>query len=422
VFGKHKADVLVSGAGPVGLFAAASLAHRGIDVHVYDAEWQTAGLSYALAVHPRSLTLLEEIGITEAVLPHSYRVDHVEFHDGTRPGVAMDFSSLGGPHPYLVILPQNILESTLEDWLHRHKVKVEWKHRVAAIAGEGSPVEVTMERWGEDIAGYAVARRKRVIEKTFPVEARYVVGADGHASAVRHHLGIDYPEVEPASLFAVFEFATDADLQNRVHVVLGEDHTNVLWPLPDGRCRWSFQLTKPEELSGDRVKNRYAEVGRWVLPTLDERRLHDLIAERAPWFDSQVKEIIWSVGIRFERRLAGGFGRGALWLAGDSAHLAGPVGVHSMNVGMAEGHDLAGRLETILRQGGNPDLLEEYSRTWGGTWRSLLSLDGAPRSGKGASDFVSRNAARILACTPASGDDLPQLLGQVGLEMPVAGV
>jgi hypothetical protein len=93
-----------------------------------------------------------------------------------------------------------------------------------------------------------------------------------------------------------------------------------------------------------------------------------------------------------------------------------------MNVGMAEGHDLAGRLEEILRQGGNPTLLDEYSRTWTRTWRSLMGLDGALRPREGASDFVRRNAARILSCTPASGNDLPRLLEQVGLELPAGAV
>jgi len=423
VFGKHNTEVLVSGAGPVGLFTAASLAHRGVDVHVYDAEWQTAGLSYALALHPNSLTLLEGLGITESVLPHIYRVDHVEFHDGTRPGATLDFTELGGKHPYLAIVPQSILETMLEEKLRGYGKKVEWKHRVAGIEGADSPVDVTMERWGEDTAGYAVARRKRIIEKIFHVKSRYVVGADGHASAVRHHLGIEYPEVDPAGLFAVFEFRTDADLQHRVHVVLGEDGlTGVLWPLPDGRCRWSFQLKNPEEFEGRRVKNRYAEIGRWVLPALDEARLHELINERAPWFEGKVEEIIWSVGIRFERRLASAFGRGVAWLAGDSAHLAGPVGVHSMNGGLAEANDLAERLEAILKKAGRSTLLEEYGQRWGAGWRALMGVEGAPRVDSNASEFVRRNVSRIVECTPALGKDLRRLLERVGVELPADSV
>jgi 2-polyprenyl-6-methoxyphenol hydroxylase-like FAD-dependent oxidoreductase len=190
----------------------------------------------------------------------------------------------------------------------------------------------------------------------------------------------------------------------------------VLWPRPGGRCRWSFQLPDPEQFEGERVKNRLSEIGRWIFPTLDEERLHELIRERAPWFDAKITDVIWSVAIKFERRLTGSFGRGGLWLAGDSAHLAGPVGVQSMNVGLREVHDLAQRLESAVKQGQGAAPLEGYDTRWSAEWRKLLNVDGTLRPRDDASPFVKKNGARLLSCLTASGDDLKPLLKQLKLE------
>jgi 2-polyprenyl-6-methoxyphenol hydroxylase-like FAD-dependent oxidoreductase len=417
VFGKHETEILVVGAGPVGLFAAAQFTRRGLKTEIVEAESQGAGLSYALALHPRSVELLDGLGLAEDAVRVGYRVERLAFYEGATRRTEVDLSAIGGKHPYLTIVPQSLLEAALEEWLHRHKVPVRWRHRVTGISGVDGPAEVALERWGEDTAGYAVARRTRVIEKTFPMQARFVLGADGHSSAVRRALAIDYPELAPAALFAVFEFETDADLKHEARVILGGDTISVLWPMPNGRCRWSFQLADAEAFEGERVKNRLSELGRWVFPTLNEDRLRALIAERAPWFTAAIKEVAWSVAIKFERRLASGFGRGALWLAGDAAHLAGPVGVQSMNVGFREVDDLAERLESMLRGGASPAALAEYDAMWRGEWRRLFALDGTLRAGAGASPFVAGNAATILSCLTASGEHLDPLLRQLDLTL-----
>jgi 2-polyprenyl-6-methoxyphenol hydroxylase-like FAD-dependent oxidoreductase len=418
MFGKHKTEALVVGAGPVGLMAAAQLAKRKMSVRIVDAGWQGTGLSYALGLHPGSMDLLDELGLAEPVVDAGYRVDKIAFHEGGTRREVLDLTALGCKYPFLTILPQNTLERGLEGWLHANQVKVEWNHRVAGIADEGPPVQVTLERLGEDSTGYAVARRIQVIEKTSAVEANFVLGADGHQSVVRRHLSTDFEQIGDPALFAVFEFETDVDLHHQAHVILNPDTTNVLWPLPGGRCRWSFQLTDQSEFDGDRVKTRLSELGRWILPALDQGRLEALIAERAPWFEGSIREIIWSVAIRFEKRLAASFGRNGLWLAGDSAHLANPVGVHSMNVGFREVHDLVERRQAVLHQGAADQTMHDYDAERRAEWRQLFDLDHALKPAAHASDFVKANAARILGCAPASGTLLQELLRPIGLELP----
>jgi 2-polyprenyl-6-methoxyphenol hydroxylase-like FAD-dependent oxidoreductase len=142
-------------------------------------------------------------------------------------------------------------------------------------------------------------------------------------------------------------------------------------------------------------------------------RLAQLIGARAPWFTAQPTRLYWSTLGMFERRLARHFGKGSVWLAGDAAHLAAPVGVNSMNAGLVEARELAARISRILRAG-EPSRLPEFGNHMHAAWQSLYRAD-TVHAGHGAAPWVRQNASRILACLPASGDDLEPLLEQIGL-------
>jgi 2-polyprenyl-6-methoxyphenol hydroxylase-like FAD-dependent oxidoreductase len=143
-------------------------------------------------------------------------------------------------------------------------------------------------------------------------------------------------------------------------------------------------------------------------------RLEQLIAARAPWCTARPTQIYWSTLGMFERRLARSFGNGGVWLAGDAAHQAAPVGVHSMNSGLVEARDLAARISRI-QHGGPEDLLQQYATGTQEAWQWLLGDSEKARALPAADSWVRQNRARILACVPASGDDLEALLGQIGL-------
>lgn len=412
----NRTDVLVIGAGPVGLFAAAEMVHRDLGVKVVDEEWRGTGFSYALALHPGSMELMEDLDLAEPLANAGFRVETLRFRDGTEPAAELDYTKLDSRYPYLTIVPQNLLEQGLERWLETHGTKPGWKHRVTGIQEGDDEIEAGLEKWGEDMTGYAVARKTWVIEGAYTQPAGLVLGADGHTSTARSHLDLDFPSLGSAGLYAVFEFEWESDPGPVAEIIMREGGTDICWPLPGGRCRWSFQLPEGPMFTGERMKQRLSELGHWVAPGLEQDRLEAFIAERAPWFKGGVKDLVWSIPIRFDRRLAAAFGGGRVWLAGDAAHLAGPAGVHSMNVGFREGRDLAERFRAVLRDGAPLSSLDAYTAERRAEWESLLNVGGGLRAGSGASEFVKKNAERILSCTPASGRELDALLSQVGLE------
>jgi 2-polyprenyl-6-methoxyphenol hydroxylase-like FAD-dependent oxidoreductase len=404
------------------LFTALLLAERDVPVQIVDEEFRTAAHSYALAMHPHSLQLLDEIGVAATLLRQGYRVDTVAFYDGADRCGEMKLSELDGDYPYVLVAPQSVLEGLLEQRLRNKGVRVQWNHRVRKLEAKEAKAAATIDKMVKAPCGYAVATTEWVIEKTLHTEAAFAVGADGHRSIVRKTLGIEYGAAGFSDSFAVFEFHSDVDLKNEVRIVFDGETTNVLWPLPGNRCRWSFQLERKEASAESRLKHRLTvPIGRQAFPHLTRDDLNTLIRERAPWLEAEVQRMDWSMEVRFDRRLVDRYGRHRCWLAGDAAHLTGPVGGQSVNMGLREAHDLAGKAIGILREGAPLESLEDYSTRHLAQWRQLLGIDGGLAPSDGAQPWAKQHCSRILPCIPATGDDLANLAAQVGLHTKPAG-
>jgi 2-polyprenyl-6-methoxyphenol hydroxylase-like FAD-dependent oxidoreductase len=419
MFGKDKPAVLIAGAGPVGQFAALCLARRGIPVQVVDDEWRPAGRSYALALHPGSLALLHQVELLDEVLEAAVRIDRIAFFDRSTRQAEADLSRLDTPYPFVAVLRQDRFERFLEKALEKAGVQVHWSHRFARFTQEEDHVVASIEKLTKESVGYAVARTEWMVQKASDVEVPFVLGTDGHHSLVRRQLGIEFPEVREVQHFAVFELETDAELDGEMSIVLDDRSSNVLWPLPEGYCRFSFEIPETSVPDSSRVKDRLVyQLGASPFPALETEMIESLIQERAPWFRGRVGDVRWRMAVRFESRLAESFGRHRIWLAGDAVHVTRPVGVQSMNVGLREAAELAEKVARIVRDGAPLEELERYGSDRVTEWRELLGLSGGLEPASGAGDWIRKRAGRILPCLPASGPELAQLAGQLGLELP----
>jgi len=414
---EERTEVLVVGAGPVGLLTAILLAEAGIEVKIIDREERTTARSYACALHPRALNLLEQMGLAAPILEHGRRVQTIAFYDREARHAELKLAALGGEFPFLVILPQNVFEDVLEQRLRQVGVTVNWNHRFSDLQPDAGTVVATVEELGATATGYIVPHWETVVKNSFPVRAQFLVGADGHGSLVRQRLGIENTRVAGPAFFAAYEFEPAEKVEDEVRVVLDQSTTNVLWPLPGNKYRWTFQMVKADGASEFPEKERRAV--RLAEQTVDERirqYVEKVAKQRAPWFSAGVKQITWCTEVVFEQRVAKPFGQDRCWLAGDAAHQTGPVGVQSMNVGMAEGATLAGTLRRILREKAPLDQLETCNREWQDEWRRLLGLTGGLKPRKDTSPWVRERCGRILSCLPASHQDLPRLAGQLALD------
>ena len=390
-------EVLVVGAGPVGLVAALFLQQHGVRVEVVDTHQRTTQHSYALAVHPRTLRTLDEAGLSAGLIGAGRKLTKVAYYEGRERRAEIDYAALASAHPYLLVLRQSLLERAAEEALRQKKVTVLWGHRLQSLnTDEGKP-RADVAALDQVATGYPVSRSEWVVARTETVRPAYVIGADGHDSAVRRMAGIEMEAHGTGQIFSVYEIEAAGDLPAEVRVILDPDLTSVYWPLEDGRCRWGFQI--PDASGHD------ASMG----------RLAQLIAARAPWWTARPTEVYWSTLGLFESRMARSFGRGGVWLAGDAAHQAAPVGVLSMNAGLVEARELAARMAKVLRAGETPARLQEFAAETHEAWHRLLGGGREVRALPGADPWVREARARIAACIPASGDELDALLRQIGL-------
>jgi 2-polyprenyl-6-methoxyphenol hydroxylase-like FAD-dependent oxidoreductase len=409
-------EVLVVGAGPVGLFAAVSLAERGVAVEIIDEAWRPATHGYALALHPGSLDLLSEVGVAEELIAVGQRVERVGFYEGSERQAELDLGTVDGSHPMVVSLPQRSLESQLQERLRALKVTVRWNHRLSDLEAEDDHVVATIDRLDRVSGGYPVASMKEVVVASHAIKARYVIGADGHMSLVRKKLGAQMERVGQASEFAVFEFSADFQDPHEMRVVLDGECSSGLWPLADGRCRFSFELPEGAEALGMSERRQVTRIGQHSFPEIATDRLVELVVARAPWFEAQIDQVLWSIAVGFERRLASSFGNGRVWLAGDAAHVLFPIGMHSMNLGLQEASQLAAVMAGGLRGQESTDALESYGRDAARRANLVLTKGGDLVARAEAGDWVKQRREQIVECIPAGGDQLLQLLKQLGLE------
>jgi 2-polyprenyl-6-methoxyphenol hydroxylase-like FAD-dependent oxidoreductase len=163
-------EVLVVGAGPVGLAVAASLVGHGHDVAVVDRQAAGANTSRAAVVDARTLEMLEQIGVSKRLAELGI---HAQFsiRDGDRELVPVPFDQLPTDYPYALMVPQNITEKVLLDRLEELGGRVHRPSFATGLRQTADGAEVTLD--GCDV-----------------VKADYVIAADGMDSTIRELAGL----------------------------------------------------------------------------------------------------------------------------------------------------------------------------------------------------------------------------------------
>ena len=390
-----------------------------MNVQIVDEEARPGAQSYALALHQGTLELLDSVGLLAETMRAGHLVNHVAFYDQKERLGEISLDRLHAGYPAMVVLGQDALERILLNGLHNEGVEVGWNHRLSAVDQQEGTVSAAVDTLDVDGGGYAVYCTDWSIESSTREEPAFVIGADGYRSCLRRALDIDFREMGPTQLYAIFEFASGEEIEDEMRIVFGDESTDVIWPLGENRCRWSFQLH--DNLWGDdsRSKQRLAiYIGGAAYPHLTMEELRQLANRRAPWFRGWMGDLHWAIMVRFEQRLASRFGSGRCWLAGDAAHLAGPVGVHSMNIGLREGHELANQMVEILRNGVPVATLDHYNAARLTEWEHLFHPQAPLIAGPSAPSWVRGREQRILNALPASGPVLARMLHHLGISEP----
>ncbi|UVY85574.1 FAD-dependent monooxygenase [Brachybacterium sp. NBEC-018] len=327
----HDTEVLIAGAGPVGLVLALDLQRRGVSHRLVDAAEHGFEGSRAKGVQPRTQEVLEDLGVLEALARRGSAYPPMGIHLGpvtlTRAMGRTLQATASVPHPNPLLVPQHATDLSLRERYLGLGGSIEYGTRLTGHAQDADVVTATLE----------------TAEGTTEVRAAYLVGADGGRSTVRRGAGIPFTgTTDEADRMIVADVTVTGLSRDRWHIwprtggrFLG------LCPLPDGRFQLMLKL-RPEDP---------AELEREAVDALVHRYVNG-----SPF---TLQEIHWASVWRPNIRLAEHYRSGRVLLAGDAAHVHPPTGGQGLNTGVQDAYNLGWKLGQVLR-GAPEELLDTY--------------------------------------------------------------
>ncbi|OIJ64254.1 FAD-dependent monooxygenase [Streptomyces mangrovisoli] len=350
-------DVLIAGAGPVGLSAAAELRAHGIGCRLVDRLPARLPYAKAVGIQPRTLEIWDRMGLVRSVLESAVRMRGQLVYVNGREAARIDLE-LPPEVPYaFAALPQYETERLLEEY----------------VAGLGTVIErgTQLLSFTQDEDGVtALLRTADGAEEEQRV--RYLIGCDGAHSTVRKGLGLSFEGGAFAEEYMLADVEADWDLPHKYAVRSlhrtadgATDDLLVCIPLPGGpRYRMSM-LVPPELATPARGHEAAPADGVTHGLTGGERNVPELghiqaVVDRLAPMPTTVSDLRWSSVFRISHRIVDRYGAGRVFVAGDAAHIHPPTGAQGMNTGIQDAHNLAWKIALVLRGEAGEGLLGSY--------------------------------------------------------------
>ena len=335
----YDVDVIVVGAGPVGLTTACALGHHGVKTRVFEERTKPKPHSRANNVWARGQELLHSIGVRDALTAQSYRIEKQTAFLNGAPLDQVPLDEVKSPFPQVLYSGQDVIEKTLSELAGARGAPIERGRKVTSIEQDVDGVTVvvtTVDDAGKDTGASETLR------------CRYVVGADGDKGFVRKSLGLDFP-VDKLTGRATWQIdaklkwhrSTQAD--QLWFFVYHHGFAGVL-PVWEGYHRMFF--LEDEERIPDRE------------PTLEEIqvRAREVTGDATLTFTDP----IWLSHGKFKHGHADHYAKGRVFLAGDAGHYTLPIGGQGMNAGLHDAVCIAWRLAMSLAGHAAPVVLDSY--------------------------------------------------------------
>jgi 2-polyprenyl-6-methoxyphenol hydroxylase-like FAD-dependent oxidoreductase len=368
----HDADVLIVGAGPTGLTLGLALRRAGLSAIVIDQLEAGQNTSRAAVIHAHTLEVLDGLGVADRLDRAGLKLTRFSLLDRDRPLLGLRFDELPSPHAHLLMLTQDVTERILRERLAESGMGIRWGCKLESLR--------------QDATGVVARVQSRTGTET--LRTRYVVGADGMHSLVRHAAGIGFAGESYEDSFVL----ADVDMEwehgrDEVKLFFSPSGLLVVAPLPNG----GFRLVGP--LDGAPERPGVAE-------------MQALLDARGPVRGgARVTQVRWSSRFRLHHRVADAYRQGRMFLAGDAAHAHSPAGGQGMNTGIVDAVVLGQVLADVLQGRRNETHLDEYQRLRRPAAEKVLGLAGrltAMATVKGATRRRVRNALlRTVGRLPA---------------------
>ena len=318
--------ILIAGGGPVGVVLALSLARQGIPVRVFEAEARVNDMPRASTLHPATLEMLGALDLFEEVKARGLVARTFQFWDRPSNRVVAEFDhevlKNDTAYPLVIQCEQHKIATMCMERLRAFPhAEVRMSSRVQGLEQFDDRVEVTVEGPGG----------------TERITGRYLVGADGGRSTVRKALDIDFEGYTFPERFLVlttpFDFAAERGAAFRAYFSDPDEWANLFKVAGDGGGPlWRVVFPTIAGQTDEEILNEEAVQG----------RLQKFFPKAGDY--PIVHRNLYNV----HQRVAATFGKGRVFLAGDSAHVNNPIGGLGLNCGIHDAAELARLLGGVL--------------------------------------------------------------------------
>ncbi len=329
----YDVDVLIAGAGPVGLMAALQLAQWGVWVRVVDAAPGPATTSRALGTHARSLEIYDQLGILGDIAPHGTRVNAFIRHQPDRAmRLDFDFGDLVTRFPYMFNVDQVITERVLRGHAGSAGIEVEWNTQLESFQHDEDVVTAVLRSGDGSGAGHETVR------------ARYLWGCDGGHSTVRKILELPLAG-EAAHTWLIADAVVHTDLErDGVHWLFPAGGALMAFPFPDPG-RWRLLDT-----TGEGQPEHPGQIARQFSTKLSQALGRDTIVDSPSWASK----------FTIQQRAVPAMHVGRCFVSGDAAHVHSPASGQGLNTGIQDAYNLAWKLAMVIHGHADAALLDTY--------------------------------------------------------------
>ena len=373
--------VIVIGAGPVGLVAGCELARRGVRVRVIDKLAQPTDQSRAIALHARSLDMLDRMGIVDEMISTGMKAIAMQMYAGHSELFRVPLGDVDSAFPFTLNTAQTETERVLGEHLQSLGVTVERGVELVALTQDDQDAKAVHLTLRHDDGS------------TEQASASWVIGADGAHSAVRRLVGAKLAGSFVGERFLLGDVDAEHQLDlDSMHTFFAPDGPVVVLPMRDGRMRF---LAEVHDAPGTPMNMHPSQE---ELQAIIDRRIGGIRVVRSHW--------LTGFEVRHARVPAYRWGR--VFLAGDAAHIHSPAGGQGMNTGMQDAFNLAWKLAAVVSGQAGDTLLDSYEAervpvadnviTYTNRLTKVGTLSGVPRRIR---DMVVRMVSHVPAARQA---------------------